>query len=77
MPTIVMPSKSKVLDATTDATQNRAGLERYRLQVDRQTKASFPSFEAAVKVGIAIKKAHPVVQVIIHDGQESSTKVIG
>jgi hypothetical protein len=76
MATITMPSKSKGEEAISEVSQKRPSLERYRLQVDRQTKASFPSFEAAEKVGKAIKKAHPVVQVMIYDAQESSNKVL-
>jgi hypothetical protein len=44
--------------------------------VDRQTKASFGSFEAAEKAAKVIKKAYPVVQVIVYDSHESSTKII-
>jgi hypothetical protein len=77
MATIAMPPKSKKEEASTEASQKRPSLERYRLQVDRQTKDSFSSFEAAEKAAKAIKKAYPVVQVIIYDEQESSTKIIG
>ena len=39
--------------------QKRPTMERYRLQVDRQTKASFPTKAPAEKAGAAIKKTHP------------------
>jgi hypothetical protein len=78
MPTIASPAKLTEVDPATDATRNHvARIERYRLLVDRQGTASFPAFAAAVKAGIAIKKAHPVVQVVIHDGRESWTNDIG
>ena len=77
MATITMPPKSKKEEASTQTSQKRPSLGRYRLQVDRQTKDSFGSFEAAEKAAKAIKKAYPVVQVIVYDEQESSTKIIG
>lgn len=40
---------------------------RYLLQVDRQTKGSYPTLDAAVKAGTAIKTSHPVVQVAVYD----------
>jgi len=49
---------------------------RFRLQVDRQTKSTYATLEAAEAAGIAIKKSHPLVHVGIHDGLESVNKVI-
>jgi hypothetical protein len=57
--------------------QRRPKLERFRLEVDRQTKSSFPSFEAAETAAKAIKKAHPVVQVSIYDAEDHQQKIIG
>jgi hypothetical protein len=55
--------------------QKRPTLQRYRLQVDRQTKSSFDTLDAAEKAGKVIKKAYPVVQVAVYDavGNESKT----
>jgi len=49
---------------------------RFRLQVDRQTKGSYPTLEAAEEAGTAIKKKHPVVQVAVYDLAESLNKII-
>ena len=49
---------------------------RYRLQVDRQTKASYATFEDAEVAGLAIKKGHPVVQVTVYDATESVNKIL-
>jgi len=49
---------------------------RFRLQVDRQTKASYTTWEAAEKAGLAIKKEHPILQVAVYDGIESVKKII-
>ena len=49
---------------------------RFRLQVDRQTKASYVTYEAAEKVGLGIKKEHPSVQVAVYDSVGNMNKVI-
>ena len=49
---------------------------RFRLQVDRQTKSSYPTYEAAEAAGLAIKKAFPVVRVTVYDAVESDNKAI-
>jgi hypothetical protein len=46
------------------------------LQVDRQTKASYATYEAAEQAALAIKKGHPVVRVAIYDTVHSVNKVI-
>jgi hypothetical protein len=43
---------------------------RYLLQVDRQTKASYPTVESAEAAGIVIKTGYPLVQVSIYDSVE-------
>jgi formylglycine-generating enzyme required for sulfatase activity len=49
---------------------------RYLLQVDRQTKGSYQTVEAAEQAGSSIKKAHPVVQVSIYDAVDCVNKII-
>lgn len=49
---------------------------RFRLQVDRQTKASFGTADDAEKAGLAIKKQFPVVQVTVYDSEEAVSRVI-
>jgi hypothetical protein len=56
--------------------KRRPELGRYKLQVDKQTKASYETSEAAEKVGMAIKKSFPVVQVAIHDTVESVSRIL-
>ena len=48
----------------------------FRLQVDRQTKDSFATYEEAEAAGLAIKKRHPVVQVSVYDTLKSESKII-
>jgi hypothetical protein len=49
---------------------------QFRLQVDRQTKASFATYEAAQEAGFAIKKGYPILQVTVHDAVAGVSKLI-
>jgi hypothetical protein len=49
---------------------------QFRLKVDRQTKASYATREAAEEAGLAIKKSYPIVQVVVHDAAEGVHKTI-
>ena len=49
---------------------------RFRLQVDRQTKASYANYDDAEGAGLAIKKGYPVVQVSVYDATEAVNKII-
>ena len=57
-------------------TQGTPAEDRFSLRVDRQTKGSYATYEAAEKAGLAIKKEHPFLQVAIYDGVESVNKII-
>jgi len=48
----------------------------FRLQVDRQTKDSFATYEEAQAAGLTIKTRHPVVQVSIYDTVKSENTMI-
>ncbi len=50
--------------------QKKPEIGQFRLQVDRQTKASFLTYKDAEKAGLDIKKAHPVVRVSVYDAVE-------
>jgi len=56
--------------------QKKPSQLRYRLEVDRQTKSSYDTFEAAEEVGAALKKDYPKVQVAIYDSVDSTKKMI-
>jgi hypothetical protein len=59
------------------ASQRTRTEARYRLQVDRQTKRSFDSMEAAEEAGVAIKLGHKIVQVSIYDAVDCINTLIG
>ena len=68
---INMPPKEVIEEAPVRKGQLRPTLERYLLQVDRQTKRSFADVDEAQKAGEAVKKAYPQVMVSIYDTAES------
>jgi hypothetical protein len=49
---------------------------RYRLQVDRQTKGSYPTREAANEAAVAIKQAFPILHVAVFDAEEGQSELI-
>jgi hypothetical protein len=63
-----------VQELVTQAKRPDSG--RFRLQVDRQTKGSYATYEAAEAVGMAIKKDYPILEVAVYDRVESVNKII-
>jgi hypothetical protein len=57
-------------------TQRRLPELRFRLQVDRLTKASFDTIEAAEAAGLAIKLRHPFLLIAVYDSEGSIGRVI-
>jgi hypothetical protein len=51
-------------------------MERYLLQIDRQTKQSFTTLEAAQAMALEIKTRFPALQVSIYDSESKSRTVI-
>ena len=49
---------------------------QFRLQVDRQTKASYETSDAAEEAGLAIKNNHPILHVEVFDAAAGVCKVI-
>jgi hypothetical protein len=49
---------------------------RYWLQIDRQTKSSYDTAEAAATAGLLIKKQFSMVQVAIYDRKEGSNQIL-
>ena len=74
--TITMPSEPVEPDPEPVTQRKRPDDGRFRLQVDRQTKGSYATYEAAEAAGMAIKKAYPILQVAVYDSIESVNKII-
>jgi hypothetical protein len=56
--------------------RKRPEVGQFRLLVDRQTKASFATYEAAEKAAMAIKTGHPIVSVVVYDAQAGENHVM-
>jgi hypothetical protein len=74
----IIVKKSDLDDPAEELAAQRKQPEsgRFRLQVDRQTKASFATCDDAEKAGLAIKKQFPVVKVSVYDSEEAVSRVI-
>jgi hypothetical protein len=75
---IKMPAKDEsekeVVEVFSQRKRPEAG--RYWLQVDRQTKGSYTTPEAAQSAALAIKTGHPIVQVSVYDRVESTHTIV-
>jgi hypothetical protein len=77
MDKINMPKKKKEEDEILPpGGQQKPQLHRYWLQVDRQTKASYPTPQEAETAAKAIKSAHPILHVSIYDADKSQQTLI-
>ena len=75
--TAPLTKKQKRDDTAAESPSQRNPPEgRFRLQVDRQTKSTYATFEAAEAAGMAIKKGHPLVHVGVYDHIEGVNKII-
>ena len=63
-------------EAEAPSQRRRPPAHRYLLQVDRQTKTSYPTIEAATAAGMVIKTGHPIVQVSVYDTVESTNTLL-
>jgi len=68
--------ESEALPEEAYSQRKRATEARFRVQVDRRTKSSHTTLAAAETAAKAIKNAYSVVQVSIHDAEESKTTLI-
>ena len=66
---IKMPAKNDFEKEVDEVFSQRVRPERgrYLLQVDRQTKGSYTTLEAAQSAALAIKTGYPIVQVSVYD----------
>ena len=71
---IKMPPKNESGTEVEEVVTQRKRPERgrYLLRVDRQTKNSYTTSEAAQSAGLAIKTGYPVVQVSVYDSVQNT-----
>jgi hypothetical protein len=75
---IKMPVKATSGQEVEDVFSQRKRPERGRflLQVDRQTKGSYTTAEAAQAAALIIKKNYPIVQVSVYDSVDNSNTLV-
>lgn len=75
---IKMPAKDDSEKEAEEVFSQRKQPERgrYLLQVDRQTKGSYATAEAAQSAALAIKTGYPIVQVSVYDSVENTHTVL-
>lgn len=75
---IKMPAKENSDKEAEEVVSQRRWPEsgRYFLQVDKQTKGSYKTSEAAESAALEIKKAYPIVQVSIYDSVDNSALLV-
>ena len=69
-----VPEKESSEEEPSQRKQTEAG--PYLLQVDRQTKSSFNTFEAARSAAMQIKTGFPMLQVSIYDSVSTSYTLV-
>ena len=75
---IKMPGKDGSDKEAEEVVSQRERPERgrYLLQVDKQTKGSYKTPEAAQSAALEIKRAYPIVQVSIYDSVDNSAQLV-
>ena len=75
---IKMPVKDGSEQEVEEVLSQRKRPERGRflLQVDRQTKGSYTTLEAAKAIGLVIKKNYPIVKVSVYDSVDNSDTLV-
>jgi len=67
-------SKNEMEEVFSQRKRPEAG--RYLLQVDRQTKGSYKTSEAAQSAALEIKTAYPIVQVSVYDSVDNTHTIV-
>jgi len=76
---IKMPVKNEDAEQEVEeafSQKKRPERGRYLLQVDRQTKNSYATSEAAQSAALAIKTGYPIVQVSVYDSVEHTYTMV-
>jgi hypothetical protein len=74
--TIIETSDADELVPTPRGQGKQPEAGQFQLQVDRQTKASYATYEAAEKAGLVVKQANPILQVAVYDALGGVNKIL-
>ena len=72
--TVKRPESEQLTEMPTQIRRQEVG--QFRLQVDRQTKASYDTLDAAHAAGLAIKQGYPHVVVSVYDSEGGANTTI-
>jgi hypothetical protein len=78
-PGTITAKRSVTVDEMDDdhfSQRRRPDVKQFRLQIDHQTKSSYDALADAQAAGLAIKTAHPIVQVSIYDATAGETHMV-
>ena len=78
-PGTITAKRSVTVDEPDDeqfSQRRRPDVKQFRLQIDHQTKSSYETLADAQAAGLAIKTAHPIVQVSIYDATAGVTHIV-
>lgn len=75
---IKMPVKGDSEEVMEEAFSQRKRPERSRflLQVDRQTKSSYTTSEAAQAAALVIKNSYPILHVSVYDSVDNTNSLV-
>jgi hypothetical protein len=65
--TMTKPTETEESAQEQPSQRRRPEAGQFQLQVDRQTKGSYATYEAAEAAGLVIKQKFPVVRVAVYD----------
>jgi hypothetical protein len=71
-----MPEKTETEPEEHFSQRKRPEVGRFLLQVDRQTKGSYPTSETAYAAALAIKNDYPLLQVTVYDSVDRAGTTI-
>jgi len=72
--TVSTPNALNMPEARGQRRTTEAG--RFWLQVDRQTKSSYDTAEAAATAGLLIKKQFSMVQIAVYDRKDGTNRIL-
>jgi hypothetical protein len=74
--TMTKPAETEESTQEQPSQRRRPDAGQFQLQVDRQTKGSYVTYEAAEAAGLVIKTKFPVVRVAVYDSVSGQNTIL-
>jgi hypothetical protein len=74
--TMTKPADTEESVPEQPSQRRRPEAGQFQLQVDRQTKGSYATYEAAEAAGLVIKQKYPVVRVAVYDSISGDNTIL-